>query len=202
MQVSVPGMKKKPAPYSEQTLTYSTALALTGRSAACAPLKAIRPAAELRMSVRAVIIEVSRPAIHAIACATGNPKILLGNDNNVMPLHLDRGCDVFATREASNHGPRGYFHSDKRRLPQQYSSLVDRRIPVKRYKTHICTSARTRRPRFTGQENPVPTVAKATAPNRPAIQGRDRHEARRRHCGNHEAGGDRNPLRLSGQSSH
>ena len=41
---------------------------------------------------------------------------------------------------------------------------------------------------------------KATAPNRPAIQGRDRHEARRRHCGNHEAGGNRNPLRLSGQS--
>jgi hypothetical protein len=29
---------------------------LTGRSAACAPLRAIRPAAELRMSVRAVII--------------------------------------------------------------------------------------------------------------------------------------------------
>src|ERR1700747_2430551 len=47
MQVSVPGMYQNPAPYREQILTYSTALALTGRSAACAPLMAIRPAAEL-----------------------------------------------------------------------------------------------------------------------------------------------------------
>src|ERR1700738_4369711 len=46
MQVSVPGIYQKPAPYSEQTLTYSTALALTGRSAACAPLMAISPAAD------------------------------------------------------------------------------------------------------------------------------------------------------------
>src|SRR6185437_2166446 len=36
MQVSVPGMYQNPAPYREQILTYSTALALTGRSAACA----------------------------------------------------------------------------------------------------------------------------------------------------------------------
>src|ERR1700739_4255824 len=46
MQVSVPGMYQNPAPYREQILTYSTALALTGRSAACAPLTAMRPAAE------------------------------------------------------------------------------------------------------------------------------------------------------------
>src|ERR1700756_4714237 len=46
MQVSVPGMYQNPAPYREQILTYSTALALTGRSAACAPLTARRPAAE------------------------------------------------------------------------------------------------------------------------------------------------------------
>src|SRR5215475_2865353 len=48
MQVSVPGIYQKPAPYSEQTLTYSTALAFTGRSAACAPLIATRAAAEPR----------------------------------------------------------------------------------------------------------------------------------------------------------
>src|SRR5438552_14726117 len=167
MQVSVPGMKKKPAPYSEQTLTYSTALALTGRSAACAPLKAIRPAAELRMSVRAVIIEVSRPAIHAIACATGNPKILLGNDNNVMPLHLDRGCDVFATREASNHGPRGYFHSDKRRLPQQYSSLVDRRSRPKGIK-RISALPRRRAPSLYRAGKSCSYCCKSAEPNRPA----------------------------------
>src|SRR3974390_3090583 len=46
MQVSVPGMYQNPAPYREQTLTYSTALAFTGRSAACAPLMAMRPATE------------------------------------------------------------------------------------------------------------------------------------------------------------
>src|SRR5215475_15271919 len=48
MQVSVPGIYQKPAPYREQILTYSTALALTGRSAACAPLIATRAAAEPR----------------------------------------------------------------------------------------------------------------------------------------------------------
>src|SRR3569833_1484298 len=46
MQVSVPGMYQNPAPYSEQIFTYPTALAFTGRSAACAPPTAIRPAAE------------------------------------------------------------------------------------------------------------------------------------------------------------
>src|SRR3569833_1422019 len=46
MQVSVPGMYQNPAPYSEQIFTYPTALAFTGRSAACAPPTAMRPAAE------------------------------------------------------------------------------------------------------------------------------------------------------------
>src|SRR3954452_4122571 len=46
MQVSVPGIYQNPAPYREQIFTYSTALAFTGRSAACAPLMARRPAAE------------------------------------------------------------------------------------------------------------------------------------------------------------
>src|SRR5215467_6051655 len=41
-------MYKNPAPYREQILTYSTALAFTGRSAACAPLIATRAAAEPR----------------------------------------------------------------------------------------------------------------------------------------------------------
>src|ERR1700739_3527600 len=48
MQVSVPGIYQNPAPYSEQTLTYSTALAFTGRSAACAPPMASKAAAEPR----------------------------------------------------------------------------------------------------------------------------------------------------------
>ena len=41
--------------------------------------------------------------------------------------------------------------------------------------------------------------AQAEPEHRP-VTGRDRHETRRRHCGNHEARGDRDPLRLSGQS--
>src|SRR5262249_17990764 len=48
MQVSVPGMYQNPAPYREQILTYSTALAFTGRSAACAPPMATKAAAEPR----------------------------------------------------------------------------------------------------------------------------------------------------------
>src|SRR5262249_50848391 len=48
MQVSVPGIYQNPAPYREQTFTYSTALAFTGRSAACAPPMATRAAAEPR----------------------------------------------------------------------------------------------------------------------------------------------------------
>src|SRR5262245_15960331 len=49
--VSVPGTYQKPAPYRLQTFTYSTGLAFTGRSAACAPDTATRPAAEPRSSV-------------------------------------------------------------------------------------------------------------------------------------------------------
>src|SRR5215831_19014175 len=48
MHVSVPGMYQNPAPYREQIFTYSTALAFTGRSAACAPPTATRAAAEPR----------------------------------------------------------------------------------------------------------------------------------------------------------
>src|SRR4030088_1053414 len=59
MQVSVPGMYQKPAPYREQILTYSTGLALTGRSAACAPLMAIRPAAEPRIRLLTIFILAS-----------------------------------------------------------------------------------------------------------------------------------------------
>jgi hypothetical protein len=56
MQVSVPGMYQNPAPYREQILTYSTALAFTGRSAACAPPMAIRPAAEPRIRLLTIFM--------------------------------------------------------------------------------------------------------------------------------------------------
>src|SRR6266849_9113967 len=59
MQVSVPGIKKNPAPYREQTFTYSTALALTGRSAACAPVMAMRPAAEPRTRLLIIFISLN-----------------------------------------------------------------------------------------------------------------------------------------------
>src|SRR5215470_323641 len=56
MQVSVPGMYQKPAPYREQIFTYSTALAFTGRSAACAPPMARRPAAEPRIRLLTIFM--------------------------------------------------------------------------------------------------------------------------------------------------
>src|SRR6266853_5894541 len=56
MQVSVPGTYQKPAPYRLQTFTYSTGLSFTGRSAACAPATATRPAAEPRRRLFTIFI--------------------------------------------------------------------------------------------------------------------------------------------------
>src|SRR5262249_44704104 len=61
--VSVPGTYQKPAPYRLQTFTYSTGLALTGRSAACAPATATRPAAEPRS--RLLTIRIDEPSSFA-----------------------------------------------------------------------------------------------------------------------------------------
>src|SRR5438552_13043189 len=58
MQISVPGMYQNPAPYREQTFTYSTGLAFTGRSAACAPDIATRPAADARKALFTIFIFV------------------------------------------------------------------------------------------------------------------------------------------------
>src|SRR4030081_830604 len=60
MQVSVPGIYQKPAPYREQILTYSTALALTGRSAAWAPLMAMRPAVEPKTRLVTIFMLTSK----------------------------------------------------------------------------------------------------------------------------------------------
>src|ERR1700758_3122505 len=54
--VSVPGTYQRPAPYRLQTFTYSTGLAFTGRSAACAPATATRPAAEPRRRLFTIFI--------------------------------------------------------------------------------------------------------------------------------------------------
>src|SRR6266436_8622034 len=56
MQVSVPGIYQNPAPYREQIFTYSTGLALTGRSAACAPPMARSPAAEPRIRLLTIFM--------------------------------------------------------------------------------------------------------------------------------------------------
>src|SRR5437588_8664541 len=58
--VSVPGTYQNPAPYRLQTFTYSTGLALTGRSAACAPATATRPAAEPRRRLFTIFIVTSK----------------------------------------------------------------------------------------------------------------------------------------------
>src|SRR6266853_1184838 len=52
----LPGTYQKPAPYRLQTFTYSTGLAFTGRSAACAPATATRPAAEPRRRLFTIFI--------------------------------------------------------------------------------------------------------------------------------------------------
>src|SRR3979409_485055 len=54
--VSVPGTYQNPPPSRLQTFTYSTGLALTGRSAACAPATATRPAAEPRRRLFTIFI--------------------------------------------------------------------------------------------------------------------------------------------------
>src|ERR1043166_1223268 len=59
-QVSVPGTYQKPAPYRLQIFTYSTGLALTGRSAACAPATATRPAAPPRRRLLTIFIVTSK----------------------------------------------------------------------------------------------------------------------------------------------
>src|SRR5262252_9334831 len=58
--VSVPGTYQKPAPYRLQTFTYSTGLAFTGRSAACAPATATRPAALPRRRLFTIFIVTSK----------------------------------------------------------------------------------------------------------------------------------------------
>src|ERR1700704_2929505 len=82
MQVSVPGIYQKPAPYREQILTYSTALALTGRSAACAPPMATRPAAEPRIRLLTIFMLTS-------SCFVGKVPDPLGeNTLRLVPLSL------------------------------------------------------------------------------------------------------------------
>src|SRR5262249_5659403 len=51
---------KNPAPYREQILTYSTALAFTGRSAACAPPTANKAAVEPRTRPLTIFIFTSK----------------------------------------------------------------------------------------------------------------------------------------------
>src|SRR3954464_14057304 len=84
--------------------------------------------------------------------------------------HFDRGCDVFATQQRRTRCKQTTFASCARRCEQENSSPAC--IPVillngpSGGKTHISTSAPTRRARFTARQNPVPTVA-----NRPEQTG-------------------------------
>src|ERR1043165_6534262 len=67
--VSVPGTYQKPAPYRLQTLTYSPGLALPGRSAACAPATATRPAAEPRRRLFTIFIVTSKFVVGRVPLA-------------------------------------------------------------------------------------------------------------------------------------
>src|SRR6185312_9677397 len=83
MHVSVPGMYQNPAPYREQTLTYSTALAFTGRSAACAPPMASKPAAEPRTRLLTIFM------LNLQVALSGKVPDPLGEDTlRLVPLSL------------------------------------------------------------------------------------------------------------------
>ena len=75
-------------------------LGLDRKVGACALLRAINPAAELRMSVRAVFILSRAPIPRFMQMHAGIPsaKPFVLNDNAVKPTHLDGGCDFFATQ--------------------------------------------------------------------------------------------------------
>ena len=70
--VSVPGTYQKPAPYRLQTFTYSTGLAFTGRSAACAPATATRPAAEPRRRLFTIFMLNLQLAFGRVPCKCGH----------------------------------------------------------------------------------------------------------------------------------
>src|SRR6476469_8750577 len=91
MQVSVPGMYQNPAPYREQIFTYSTALAFTGRSAACAPPTAIRPAAEPSKRL------LTNFMLNLQVCSIGKVPDPLGDDTlRLVPLSLNSPLSRFA----------------------------------------------------------------------------------------------------------
>src|SRR4030081_3463739 len=91
MQVSVPGIYQKPAPYREQILTYSTALALTGRSAACAPPMASRPAAEPRIRLLTIFM------LNLQVVLWGRFRIRWVNTLQLVPLLPEKPLSLFAS---------------------------------------------------------------------------------------------------------
>src|SRR3981189_3884678 len=90
MQVSVPGIYQKPAPYREQILTYSTALALTGRSAACAPLMATKPAAEPRIRLLIIFMLTSKLQCREGPGSAGRLRPLVGPPSPSKPAQSFR----------------------------------------------------------------------------------------------------------------
>src|SRR5713101_7322613 len=85
MQVSVPGIYQNQAPYREQIFTYSTALALTGRSAACAPLMAKRPAAEPRIRLLTIFMLTSKLLCREGSRSAGRKTPQVGSLNPLKP---------------------------------------------------------------------------------------------------------------------
>src|SRR5262249_33846729 len=95
-QVSVPGTYQKPAPYMLQTRTYSTGLALTGRSAACAPDPMASAAAEPRKMPPANFMPKSPVSFHlreasSACCPAGCPdRIRTNADTRFSERYLGR----------------------------------------------------------------------------------------------------------------
>src|SRR4051794_10500035 len=123
---------------------------------------AIKPAAEPRMSVRAVIIKVSCPAIHAVAYGTSNPKILTGNDKDVMSIHFDRGCDVFATQQRRTDANE-QENSSPTRIPVIYERPLRRQNAYQHFHTHALSALY--------RAGKSCSYCKSAGPNRPAVLG-------------------------------
>jgi hypothetical protein len=98
-----------------------------------------------------------------------------GNDRKVKLTHFAAGSD-FSPRLGAETGSNDRFSSnapdaDSERIPSRFDAGLRATTAWSNDETHISTSADKRRPRFTGPQNPVPTVDKSVGPTDLAHKG-------------------------------
>ncbi|WP_156434180.1 hypothetical protein [Bradyrhizobium retamae] len=100
------------------------------------------------------IVSRDAPRFMQMHAHTPSAKISSENDKTVKPLQLAGVCDFFATQQRRSRVKTIHFRLQLGRSQHEYSPPVASSFGLSG-KTHISTSERTRRPRFTGSENPV-----------------------------------------------